>query len=263
MKMQIFRFCLYLLLTIPLACTYDQLEVMDICDDNLVLTISDRALPACGVASGSFLANVSGGTAAAPILYSLNGIDFQESPSFNDLEAGNYTLTAQQGICMTTLDVLLENSEGLNAAAATLNSDCGGASGEIVISTSDASGAISYSLNGGPDQSTATFSGLAPGDYQVVVADEIGCQVTLEVSIASTVEFTEIQAIVTATCAVSGCHAGNVSPDFRNSETIVSRAGQIASRTGNTSMPPASSGRSLTESQINAIACWVEDGAPN
>lgn len=262
MKEYTLRLCFYCLLILPTACTYDQVEVIETCDNNLLLTITGQAASACGLASGSLVAAVSGGAAGVPLEYSLNGADFQESNTFTDLAAGSYTLTAKQGACIATLDVVVENSEGLNATAIGVPSDCGSASGEIMVSTSDAGGAVSFSLNGGPGQPEANFSGLAPGDYQVTARDAIGCEVTLEVTITSTVAFAEVETIVTTNCAVSGCHAGNVSPDFRDRATILSRASRIGARTGNTSMPPASSGRSLTQAQIDAIACWVADGAP-
>lgn len=262
MKKQTLRFSFYLLLLLPFACTYDQVEVIESCDNDLILTVADQVASACGLASGSLTAVVSGRTTDVPLEYSINGADFQESTGFTELAAGSYTLTARQGPCSTTLDVLIENSEGLNATAVTVPSDCGSASGEIMVSTSDAGGAVSFSLNGGPGQAEATFSGLAPGDYQVTARDEIGCEVTLEVTIASTVAFAEVETIVTTSCAVSGCHAGNISPDFRVRANILDRAGRIGSRTGNATMPPASSGRSLTQAQVDAIACWVADGAP-
>ncbi|MFK8162414.1 MAG: hypothetical protein AB8H12_08115 [Lewinella sp.] len=262
MRKLLICFCYCSLLSFSVACTYDKLTVVESCDTNLVITLTDQTPSACGLASGSISLEVSGAVENEPLSYSLNGTDFQPEASFTSLSAGSYTVTAQQGACVSTLEVTLENAEGLNATATAMPSDCGANSGEITVATSDASGAVSFALNGGAAQSGATFSGLAPGDYEVSATDEIGCQVTLEVKILSTVAFAEVQSIVTASCAISGCHAGNVSPDFRVRENILTRAGRIRARTGNASMPPPSSGGSLTTAQINAIECWVADGAP-
>lgn len=256
------RLCLYFVLVLPFACTYDQVEVVEECDNQLVLTITEQTPSACGLASGSLTAAVSGGAVGSTAEYSLNGADFQASPSFTDLTAGSFELTVRQGLCTATLEVTVENAEGLNATAAVVASDCGSATGVITITTSDATGTVSFSLDGAPQQATPTFSGLSPGTYEVVVTDEIGCAIALEATILSTVAFSEIQAIVTSSCAVSGCHAGNVSPDFRVQANITGRAGRIAARTGNSSMPPPSSGRTLSQAQIDEIACWVNDGAP-
>jgi hypothetical protein len=262
MRKLLFGFYYFTLLFLPIACTYDQLTVVESCDNNLVVTVAAQTSSACGLASGALTAAITGEASGTPVTYSLNGADFQASPTFNDLSAGSYTLTAQQGACSVTIDVTLENSEGLNATADFMPSDCGTASGSITISASDATGQVTFSIDGGAGQTGPTFTGLAPGRYEVTAEDEIGCRVILEATIPSTVAFAEIEAIVTVSCAISGCHAGNVSPDFRIRENILSRAGRIGSRTGNASMPPPSSGNSLSNQQINDIACWVADGAP-
>lgn len=253
---------IFFLLLLPIACTYDTMEVVANCDTNLAVQAADITPSACGIPSGSFMGEVSGTAATGEVQYSLNGVDFQSLPTFVELVAGSYTLTVRQGACTAATDLVIENSEGLNAAATSTAADCGIENGKIEIITSGASGLVSYSLNGGSGQAAADFTGLAPGDYQLTAEDEIGCVVTLEVSVFSRIAFAEVETIVTASCAVSGCHAGNVSPDFRVQANILGRAGRIASRIGNATMPPAGSGRTLTTAQIDAIACWVADGAP-
>lgn len=72
-----------------------------------------------------------------------------------------------------------------------------------------------------------------------------------------------IKSIVDANCALSGCHNGSTSlPDFTSYAGIKANASGAASRTRAGSMPPASSGRELSDEQINTIKCWVEAGAP-
>ena len=72
-----------------------------------------------------------------------------------------------------------------------------------------------------------------------------------------------IKAIVDNNCALSGCHvAGGDLPDYTTYAGIFSRASGAASRTQAGSMPPASSGKSLTADQIMMIKCWVAAGAP-
>ncbi|MEM9928250.1 MAG: hypothetical protein AAF840_00395 [Bacteroidota bacterium] len=253
--------CLLVLL-LPAACTYDQLALVETCDNNLIVTITDQTASACGLASGSITASVTGAEAGVPITFSLNGTTPQDLATFTDLAAGSYTLVARQGVCEASVDITLENAEGLNASAEASPADCGTSNGSIFITATDASGAVAYSIDGGTPQTSATFTGLAPGTYNLTAEDEIGCIVTLEVIIPSSVAYAQIEAIVTSSCAISGCHAGNVSPDFRDKATIISRSGRIASRTGNASMPPPSSGIALTQQEIEAIACWVADGAP-
>ena len=69
---------------------------------------------------------------------------------------------------------------------------------------------------------------------------------------------TDIAPIIENNCAISGCHGGNISPDLRNFSTIQARANRIKIRTQNRTMPR---GRSLTQMEIDQIACWVDGGA--
>ncbi|MEM1358014.1 MAG: hypothetical protein AAGF89_07440 [Bacteroidota bacterium] len=251
------------LLLLTTRCTYDQVVVVATCDNDLVLEVLERIPSSCGIASGSVLMGVSGGSAAAgAISFRIEGLGTQTNPAFTNLAAGAYTLIVEQGACTASLDFTIENAAGLNATAVALPSDCGNASGRIELTTSDGVGSVQFSLEGGPVQTEAVFENLSPGEYQLTATDEIGCEVTLQAKVLSNVAFAEVETIVTTSCAISGCHAGNVSPDFRVRENILGRANRIRARTGNASMPPPSSGGSLTEQQINAIACWVADGAP-
>jgi len=69
--------------------------------------------------------------------------------------------------------------------------------------------------------------------------------------------------IIQANCAVSGCHAGQQQPTLQSHTQISSNASKIKLRTSNGTMPPPQSGNSLTQEEIDAIACWVDAGAPN
>jgi hypothetical protein len=72
-----------------------------------------------------------------------------------------------------------------------------------------------------------------------------------------------IKSIVDANCALSGCHNGSTNlPDFTSYAGIQASASDAAARTRSGSMPPVSSGRELSDEQINTIMCWVEAGAP-
>jgi uncharacterized membrane protein len=73
-----------------------------------------------------------------------------------------------------------------------------------------------------------------------------------------------IKPIIESNCAVPGCHAnGGQQPTFETYEQIAANADIIKIRTSNGTMPPASSGNSLTQEEIDKIFCWVVAGAPN
>lgn len=73
-----------------------------------------------------------------------------------------------------------------------------------------------------------------------------------------------IEPIIESSCAVSGCHVtGQQQPTLESYAQIVSNAEKIKARTSNGTMPPSSSGLSLTQAEIDAIACWVDEDTPD
>lgn len=69
----------------------------------------------------------------------------------------------------------------------------------------------------------------------------------------------DIVTIISNSCALSGCHvAGFENGDFGSYSGVQSRAGSISSRVSARTMPPSGS---LSDAQIMAITCWVEQGA--
>ncbi len=73
----------------------------------------------------------------------------------------------------------------------------------------------------------------------------------------------DVKQILESSCALSGCHNGQTSlPDYTNYAGILAVSTRAASRVKAGSMPPASAGITLSDSDINTIVCWVENGAP-
>lgn len=242
------------------ACTYDTLQVTPECPEDIQLEIVEIQASTCDQIIG--LIEIKANNIDDPELeFSINGTSFQSDGRFENLPAGTYTLTARTALCESTATVQIENETGLNATLITSPSACDQASGAINISVNDATGQVEYKLDGGSAQASSSFTNLPPGDYNISISDESGCEITLEATISSTISYANIETIISNSCAVSGCHAGNVSPDFRVKNNILNNANAIKSRTGSQSMPPSSSGITLTPNEIDAIACWVDDGA--
>ena len=262
--MKVIAYLALLMLAISLvACTYDQLDAPDNCLSPFELELVSSASSSCGLAIGSFEVRVLNPSPDQELTkFSIDGENFQESGQFSNLGAGVYTVQATAGDCRAEIQLSIENETGLNASLQTTPSSCNVASGSIQLSTTNAQGEVRFSLNGSPPQTNTRFDDLPPGDYLIVATDDSGCSISLETTILSDVSFATVDAIIRSNCAVSGCHNGNVSPDLRDAATIRDRANRIQARTGARSMPPASSGRSLSQTEIDAIQCWVDDGAP-
>ena len=74
----------------------------------------------------------------------------------------------------------------------------------------------------------------------------------------------DIAPLISANCAIAGCHVnGQQLPTLENYQQISQNAQTIKTKTGNGTMPPDGSGKSLTLEEINQIACWVDSGTQN
>ena len=251
---------LLLALFIIPACTYDSLEFQPDCTGVLTLELVEVQASTCNQNVGLIevqLTEEPSGSAR----FSIDGQNFQADGRFENLPAGSYTITVESEGCSTSLVAQVENAAGLNAVANSTASDCGNSSGTIEVSVENANGAVAFKLNDAAEQTDNTFRNLAPGNYTITVSDASGCEVSLEATVNSNVPYSAIETIINSSCAISGCHSGNVAPDFRDKNNVLNNAGRIRSRTSSQTMPPNSSGIDLTPDQIDAISCWVEDGA--
>ncbi|MCG3166749.1 MAG: hypothetical protein POELPBGB_02531 [Bacteroidia bacterium] len=124
---------------------------------------------------GSINATGDGGTGSYS--YSLDGEDFQPSGIFNNLDAGDYTLTIMdQNKCSVSISVTIDQPTQVSATYNTTNSTCGNSNGGLLITGSGGSGSgYEYSIDGINYNSTGAFTGLAAGTYYFIVRDDAGC----------------------------------------------------------------------------------------
>lgn len=241
------------------GCTSETISDPDLCDGTLVLSLQETTDTECGTSQGAALVVASGGT--GPYTYTLNN-NTNDTGSFDNLAAGNYTIEASDANnCTTTIDIAINNIDGINIEVAVTNTECGDTGGAINISASGGVTPYSFSIGNGTGQSEAAFNNLSPGEYNVIAQDANGCEIVETVRVLSDATFGEVKSIITTNCAISGCHDGSRSPNLTSDSGIQNSAERIKSRTGARSMPPSSSGRSLSSAEIELIACWVDDGA--
>ena len=135
-----------------------------------------------------------------PFLYSIdNGITYIDSNSFTNLGAGIYYISVigAAGICEYTEMVTIENC-ALVSANITVNNATGTAQTDGSISILPTSGIppYQYSIDGGTNfSSTATYTGLPIGRYNVVIKDSLDiCQYesTERVRVVPNIEIVEI-----------------------------------------------------------------------
>ncbi|WPP49331.1 SprB repeat-containing protein [Catalinimonas niigatensis] len=260
--MKSFHYFLLLFLSgLLLSCGED--EETATCPDNFIISTSEVIDASCEVANGSMRLTSSGAQGA--VSYQLDGGTSQTDDTFLGLGPGTYQVSAEDAEgCTTSLTVTVGNIETeINAQVSTTSSECGETEGSIVIDASGGTAPYSYSLDGENFQSENEFSALTSGNYTLTVKDANGCTTELTANVNSGISFSaRISDIISTNCAVSGCHvAGTGRLNFNEKSNILDNANTIKSRTGSKVMPPPDSGRSLSDDQIQAIACWVDDGA--
>jgi hypothetical protein len=140
-------------------------------------------VPACVVTNetatdaddGTITMAVTGGT--APIEYSKDNINWQTSNQFTGLAPGSYTIYVRESsaLACTAQQVFNIDAYGVAfdfTAAVTDESIAGAEDGQIDITVTGSGAPFTYSKdNGGTYQSSNVFTGLAPGNYVIVVKD--------------------------------------------------------------------------------------------
>ncbi len=223
----------------------------------------------CTAADGQVTVVAGGGV--APYQYAFNNGAFQANPTFTGLSAGQYPVSVKdsRGCTSEAQVTVAATGSTLSASASTSpNTKCFPPdNGTIAVTPTGGVPPYQVKFGTGAFGSATNFSELDGGNYAITVKDADNCTVTLNVSVPrgdTGVSFaSEIQPIIAANCAISGCHvSGATIPNFSTYSGVASRASTIKLRTTNGSMPPPSQA-DLTTQQIQLIACWVDDGAKN
>ncbi|MDD3861214.1 MAG: SprB repeat-containing protein, partial [Bacteroidales bacterium] len=139
-----------------------------------------------GNSTGELEVSGSGGT---PVyIYSLDGGTQQASGLFTGLAAGTYTLEVEDvNGCTATTIITITEPTALTISevlASHVDVDCNGNStGELEVLGSGGTLGYQYSLNGGTQQTSGLFTGLADGTYTLEVEDANGCIATTTITI--------------------------------------------------------------------------------
>jgi len=157
-------------------------QVVTITQPTAITFTTGQATETCnGQSVGSItVSGVSGGSGSGYTYSTNNGATFQAGSQFTGLAAGSYTVVVEDGIgCNSTGQVVtITQPSAVTFTTSQINEPCyGQIVGSITVTASGGSGSgYTYSMdNGSTFQGNNQFTGLAPGTYEIVVEDGIGC----------------------------------------------------------------------------------------
>ncbi len=256
----------FVLAAIYFSCSNNEPEPIDCSISDLAIDAVGVDLTSCSANDGSITATATGGQ--EPYKFALNSGSFETASVFTNLGGGNYTVRVKdKSGCESTFNVILliPGDNPLNATTSTTaDTECLSNNGTIDVTASGGTAPYEYKLGTGPFGDIPIFSNLPPGNYSIAVRDDADCVFTKSVTIAKGDSQTslsgDVEPIIDVECAITSCHNGSESPDLRTSSAIITNASQIKSVTQSGFMPRNGS---LTSSQKDLIACWVDEGARN
>lgn len=176
-------------------------------DDQVIVQFSDIQYTeivnqsTCGNADGDI--TITGNSGIGPYIYSIdNGTTTQAAGAFPTLSSGNYNIIVEDAIgCQATGIINITDLGGptidaINGNDISCNAVC---DGDIAINTT---GGTQFSIDNGTSfQAANNFAGLCAGNYDIVVADALGCEVSGNITLTEPIELTHTTTKIDLTCA--------------------------------------------------------------
>lgn len=241
------------------SCVYNNLEPpVDCTAEGPSLELVEVGETDCNQQTGFITVAATGGSGNYE--FKLDDGSFQASPEFTGLGAGTYTITLRdENTCQKSMTVNVLNKDGANMTLSSTVSGCEENEGSITVAVDGGEAPYQYKIDEGGFQDNNIFENLSSGTYTITIKDNTGCEASQTIKVLSGVSYTnDIQPIIATSCAINSCHNGNQAPDLRVLSNVQANAAKMKELTGNGTMPDEGS---ITQSQIDAIACWVDDGA--
>jgi len=178
-----------------LLCLTNEITIDPLPTLEVNLEATDIFINCVGDNTGAIVATAEGGLGS--YVYTLqdgSGNDILPAPTqnspgvFTNLPAGTYQVEVESGDCLSTSDIIniTEPSSPLVANYTVTDITCSGSNnGMVEITASGGTGIIKYAISLQLNQffESPIFEDLAPGTYQAIAQDELGCFVIIDFTI--------------------------------------------------------------------------------
>jgi gliding motility-associated-like protein len=161
------------------------------CDSTRTLHLTVKTKPEVKATSTSTFCNEDNGiirvsaAGTGTIQYSLNGGEYQLSPEFKGLSEGGYKIMTRDSLgCEGFAEVKISKSPPpMIDLLSSVNASCNKNNGSVSVTASGGLGGLQYSLDNINFQTEQIFNDLSPGDYEIIVKDSAGCQVSMSADV--------------------------------------------------------------------------------
>ncbi len=167
--------------------------------NSLLLQVTASTTPSsCTQNIGIITATGSGG--AAPLKYSIDGINFRSSGIFTGIAPGNYILTVKDtNACITSVPVFVDGCTPV-ISATFINPSCNLSNGSIDAAVVSGRPPFQFTKDGINFQQGGLFTGLAAGNYSIIIKDANNLKDTVDIILVNSLPLQ-----VTATRAATSC----------------------------------------------------------
>ncbi len=159
------------------------------CEISMPFVIDEIPVPTVDILTEASCLDLANGaisiqTSDAGLMYSLDGINYDPTPSFTDLAIGAHTLYVQYDMCEMTLPFLIDEIPAVVIDISTEASCEGIDNGTLLIDPAGNNG-LQFSLDGLNYSNNNTFDNLPIGTHTLYILTADGCNQELSFSIDS------------------------------------------------------------------------------
>lgn len=170
------------------------------CSGTLTITLSEppvlsavaASVPVVcnGQSNGIITVTASGGV--APYEYSIDGGTTWQSSNVFNVAAGSHTIIIRDvNGCTTPQTLTVTEPPVLSAVPVNTNASCnGGNDGTITVNATGGNSTYEYSIDNGATWQTGNIFNVAPGNYAILVRDNLGCTTGFNTTVGLTNDLT-------------------------------------------------------------------------